>query len=337
MKKIILIIIFCLVFLPITVNAEEEPFMTCTYKLLGNITYTFTYDCQEIKESCSSFCRAESNLTEQNLIKNDGTFQCPSVLYYSVIYADQEGEVNEFTISSTSNRVQDEEATLITDESNIDTGGMCETKIEEGEDGETEAKIYDYTCEYGGFYLKFNKGDTEAIIQPKPNLSSYSFQDSISLNGKTSCPSNTCLVCAEGICAVQVSNNCAAGTDSPLITDDVNNADDLQNLLENNATTGNWDQEIGCEDIFNTKEGSVGWILMTILNYIRVIGPIAVVLLSSLDFIKAILSSDEKAMKQAQSKLIIRLVAALVLFLIPTLVGLLLDFINATNCADTLG
>ena len=145
--------------------------MTCTYKLLGNITYTFTYDCQEIKESCSSFCRADSNLTEQNLIKNDGTFQCPSVLYYSVIYADQEGEVNEFTISSTSNRVQDEEATLITDDSNIDTGRMCETKIEEGEDGETEAKIYDYTCEYGGFYLKFNDGDTNAIIQPMPNLS----------------------------------------------------------------------------------------------------------------------------------------------------------------------
>ena len=75
---------------------------------------------------------------------------------------------------------------------------------------------------------------------------------------------------------------------------------------------------------------------MTILNYVRVIGPIAVILLSALDFIKAIMSSDEKAMKQAQSKLIIRLVAALALFLIPTLVSLLLSFINATNCANTL-
>ncbi len=340
MKKILLLTIVFGFIMPVMVNAEEteEPFMSCTYELMGNVKYTFTYDCKEIKDSCSSFCSAKSNLTEQNLIKNDGTFQCPSVLYYSVIYASREGEINEFTISSTSNRVQDEEATLISDESNVDTGRMCETKIEEGEDGETEAKIYDFTCEYSGFFLKFNEGDTEAIIQPKPNLSSYKFQDSVPLNGNKSCPSNTCLVCAEGICAVNVSDNCAAGTDSPLVTDDVNNADDLQNMLENNATDENWDQEIICEDIFDTSdEGSVGWILMTILNYIRVIGPIAVVLLSSLDFIKAIMSSDEKAMKQAQSKLIIRLVAALALFLIPTLVGLLLDFINATNCADTLG
>ncbi len=111
-------------------------------------------------------------------------------------------------------------------------------------------------------------------------------------------------------------------------------------LLNGGATDENWndpDNPIECEDIFDTSdEGSVGWILMTILNYVRVIGPIAVVLLSALDFIKAIMSSDEKAMKQAQSKLIIRLVAALALFLIPTLVQLLLDFINAKNCADML-
>ena len=108
-------------------------------------------------------------------------------------------------------------------------------------------------------------------------------------------------------------------------------------LLNGGATDGNWDQPIGCEDIFNiSEEGSVGWVLMTLLNYVRVIGPIAVVLLSALDFIKAIMSSDEKAMKQAQSKLVIRLIAALALFLIPTLVSLLLDLINTTNCANNL-
>ena len=38
-------------------------------------------------------------------------------------------------------------------------------------------------------------------------------------------------------------------------------------------------------------------------------------------------------MKEAQSKLVIRLVAAIGLFLVPTLVQLLLSFINATTCA----
>lgn len=94
-----------------------------------------------------------------------------------------------------------------------------------------------------------------------------------------------------------------------------------------------FNNEIDCPSLLKINtEGSVGWLLKTILNYIRVIGPILVVLLSAIDFIKAVLGTDEKAMKEAQSKLVIRLVAAICLFLVPTLVELLLSFINATTC-----
>ena len=89
---------------------------------------------------------------------------------------------------------------------------------------------------------------------------------------------------------------------------------------------------IGCDSIFSNEEGTVGWMLNTILNYIKVLGPVLVVLLSAIDFIKAVVGFDEKAMKEAQNKLIIRLVAALALFLVPTLVQLLLSFINMTTC-----
>lgn len=89
---------------------------------------------------------------------------------------------------------------------------------------------------------------------------------------------------------------------------------------------------VGCPDIINMEEGKLGWLLNTILNYIRIIGPVLVVLLSAIDFIKAVLGTDEKAMKEAQNKLIIRLVAAVALFLVPTLVQLLLSFINASTC-----
>ncbi len=93
------------------------------------------------------------------------------------------------------------------------------------------------------------------------------------------------------------------------------------------------DPDIECEDIIDTETpGAFGWLLNTILNYIKVIGPVLVVLLSAIDFIKAIFGFDEKAMKEAQNKLIIRLVAALALFLIPTLVQLLLSFINQAPC-----
>ena len=92
------------------------------------------------------------------------------------------------------------------------------------------------------------------------------------------------------------------------------------------------DPSIGCDSIFSDEEGSIGWMLNTILNYIKILGPVLVVLLSAIDFIKAVVGFDEKAMKEAQNKLIIRLVAALALFLVPTLVQLLLSFINMTTC-----
>lgn len=90
--------------------------------------------------------------------------------------------------------------------------------------------------------------------------------------------------------------------------------------------------EIGCDVFGIEREGSVGWILQKIFDYIKVIGPILVVLLSAIDFIKAILSSDEKVMKQAQSRLVIRLIAAIALFLLPTLIQLAMSLINQATC-----
>ena len=117
--------------------------------------------------------------------------------------------------------------------------------------------------------------------------------------------------------------------------DDIEDQKEWENLKED-LNSGNFDKEIECPDIIDIDTpGSFGWMLNTVLNYIKIIGPILVVLLSAIDFIKAVVGFDEKAMKEAQSKLIIRLVAALCLFLVPTLVQLLLSFINATTC--TLG
>ncbi len=101
----------------------------------------------------------------------------------------------------------------------------------------------------------------------------------------------------------------------------------------NKATLDGLNQVYGdCNQLIDTKtEGSFGWLLQKLLNYIKIAGPILVVLLSSLDFIKAIASNEEDAFKKAQSRLIIRLVAALALFLVPTFVELLLGLINGIN------
>ena len=107
----------------------------------------------------------------------------------------------------------------------------------------------------------------------------------------------------------------------------------IQEMLKNNDTLDVLNQKYdNCSQLIDTKtEGSFGWLLQKLLNYIKIAGPILVVLLSALDFIKAIASSEEDAFKKAQSRLVIRLVAALALFLVPTFVELLLGLINGIN------
>ncbi len=123
-------------------------------------------------------------------------------------------------------------------------------------------------------------------------------------------------------------------TDTNRSTVDSNgNVVDDNRTYNNNATLDGLNQKYdSCSQLIDTKtEGSFGWLLQRLLNYIKIAGPILVVLLSALDFIKAIASSEEEAFKKAQSRLVIRLIAALALFLVPTFVELLLGLINGIS------
>lgn len=96
-----------------------------------------------------------------------------------------------------------------------------------------------------------------------------------------------------------------------------------------------------CTDILGdpTDTGSVANLLQVIFNYIKILGPLLVIILSSLDFTKVILTGDEKSMKKAQSNLGIRIACAVLLFFIPTIVILLFNLIlngnwNASNLCN---
>lgn len=99
--------------------------------------------------------------------------------------------------------------------------------------------------------------------------------------------------------------------------------DDLKEWLED------YDQEQTCEGSASllgdpTDEDSVAWLLQTILNYIRIIGPMIVVVMSGMDFAKAIIQSDDENMAKSYKRLGIRLLLAASLFFLPKLVTVLL-------------
>ncbi len=93
------------------------------------------------------------------------------------------------------------------------------------------------------------------------------------------------------------------------------------------------DNEQDCNSLLGdpTDENSVAWLLQQIFNFIKIVGPILVVIISSVDFAQVIINSDDDAMAKALKKLGHRLMLAALLFFIPLLVEVALDLFGFTS------
>ena len=84
----------------------------------------------------------------------------------------------------------------------------------------------------------------------------------------------------------------------------------------------------------------IAWI-QNIMKWIKYIVPIVLIVLSILDFIKAMSSEKDDEMKKAQKSFVIRLIAAVLIFLLPILIDFILDKMgfSAEGCGifDELG
>ena len=119
-------------------------------------------------------------------------------------------------------------------------------------------------------------------------------------------------------------------------TDKTTKTDKDKNKTDKSDNNNNvqYDQELECEGLLGdpvNDPDSVAWFIVKILNYLRLLGPLMVLVLSSLDFAKAILTSDDESLKKAQSNLITRLILAALLFVLPTLIEVILDIFGITS------
>ena len=73
------------------------------------------------------------------------------------------------------------------------------------------------------------------------------------------------------------------------------------------------------------NEDSVAWLLQQLLNYLRILGPMIILIMSAVDFAKAIVMGDDETMQKCYKKLIKRLLLAILLFFVPSLVTILLE------------
>lgn len=85
--------------------------------------------------------------------------------------------------------------------------------------------------------------------------------------------------------------------------------------------------EVSCNSLF-MKDGaynSLYYVLQDAFTLIKFAAPILVIVLSSMDYIKAITSHDAEGLKKANTKFIKRLVIGVLIFLLPFLLDLVFE------------
>ena len=70
-----------------------------------------------------------------------------------------------------------------------------------------------------------------------------------------------------------------------------------------------------------------------ILRLVQIIVPIALILFGTFDMAKAVITGDEKKMKEAQKPFIKRIISAVIVFLIPFIVNLVMNLVTTGNNA----
>ena len=70
---------------------------------------------------------------------------------------------------------------------------------------------------------------------------------------------------------------------------------------------------------------SIAYIINQILAYVRILVPVAIILLGSLDFAKAVIASKEDEMKASQNRFAKRIVIGVAIFLVPTFVNIIMN------------
>lgn len=90
-------------------------------------------------------------------------------------------------------------------------------------------------------------------------------------------------------------------------------------------------------DIFADLKGDFGPVLDiigTIIEIICLVVPIILVIICSIDFAKAVISQDNDALKKAMSKSFKRLIAGVIIFLLPFVVSFIMKIVGGSDYED---
>lgn len=76
--------------------------------------------------------------------------------------------------------------------------------------------------------------------------------------------------------------------------------------------------------------------IQNFFNFFKIVVPLLVIGLSSYDFIKAITEKDDKDIKKAFTRLMKRLIYAIILFFLPVILNLLMNMVTDNVCIEEI-
>jgi len=296
----------------------------CKYKIGGNVLVTYTvvdngkgsanvsFNWEKVNSNVAYNFTLNQNATATNFIK-DNRLQCPAYVYYKTTTNGRTGTKYDLSFTPGDNRTS----------TGLDSGSTNNGKplkennsSEPGKEPANKYKSCDYTSASGtkvtitveNGQVKYTASDGYRPINSGVSLTPSDFE------GK--CP-QLAVECnsqaGNKYCNIKVdnSNNGSVGQETP----------DAEEIEEQNKDK---DKEEGEDKVVNT--GDAGWCgglgplkedIELVWDMIKIIAPILVVVFGSIDYFQAVISSDEKQIKNATTKFSKRLMLAAAIFFIP--------------------
>lgn len=88
---------------------------------------------------------------------------------------------------------------------------------------------------------------------------------------------------------------------------------------------------------YRGKEKNIIYIIGVVLLAVRIIVPVILIVIASIDLVKAMTQNDEREMKKVIRSLVIKVVASVIIFLLPSLIVLMLKLIDQNSLWSEYG
>lgn len=349
LKRLIFYVTIFLFVFPIYVNASE---LTCEYKLESGrnfkVCVNYKLGLPVTYDSCGTKVKFDSaisfNLSNNDFLNDSGNLICPTVRVgfktdkneYTVVTftKDLTVEIPSYYYPKNIEGIINEEKSVIDNkESNNSISDKYACIYDEGKESE-------YSLTLNGDEIVANLTGAQY-----KNYCGYNLSDKITVEDfkNKSCPDVYNIKQAR---QTEANHKIATGSCRGVLVINKNvgitknseskEADSIVNVNtgEKEKYTKKGDDVAADCNALLTPE--VQELVRNILNLIKYAGPILVVVLTIFDLIKAALSGDAGELKKVSGRFIKRVIAAVLLFFIPIIIGLIFDFFNITSSSCIL-